>query len=364
MADPDLLDQQIDQHRRDLRTDKLDITYGELGSMYQDGELKIDPEYQRLFRWSPNKKAGFIESLLLGIPSPAIFVAETDKGVWELVDGLQRLSTVLEFMGMLRDADGEPLPPSTLVRPSRRSKLPDLDGMTFNGLTLRSRLSIKRASCRVEVLKIGSSAQAKYDLFERLNTGGEPLTDQEIRNCIFRASSPTLMNKIDELAQFSAFAESLWLSDDQQESKFDRGLVMRFFALKNGLDDFHHEVESFITDFFREVVSGVRAFDLERESQVFRDTFNALSAAMPLDTWRHYRQGGHRGGFSVYVFEAIAISVGQNLERIRALRPEDLGKRILALKQDSQFLANTGGGANSRSKLRGRIEAGQRVLAA
>jgi hypothetical protein len=364
MANPTLLDQQIDEHRRDLRTDKLDITYGELASMYQDSELRIDPEYQRLFRWSPNKKAGFIESLLLGIPAPAIFVAETDKGVWELVDGLQRLSTVLEFMGFLRDASGGSVPPSTLVRPSRRSKLPDLEGMTFENLTLRSRLSLKRASCRVEVLKVGSSVQAKYDLFERLNTGGEPLTDQEIRNCIFRASSPMLMDKIDELAQFPIFADSLSLSDNQQESKFDRGLVMRFLALKNGIEDFHHEVESFITDFFREVVNGERDFDIAQESQIFRDTFSALGAAMPLDLWRHYRQDSHRGGFSVYVFEAIAISAGQQIERVRALKPEELGKRILLLKQDPQFLANTGGGANSRSKLRGRIEAGHRILAA
>lgn len=364
MADPDLLDQQIDEHRRDLRTDKLDITYGELSSMYQDKELIIDPEYQRLFRWTQNKKSGFIESLLLGIPAPAIFVAETDKGIWELVDGLQRLSTVLEFMGVLRDANSDPVPASTLVRPSRRSKLAELEGMTFEGLTLRSRLSLKRASCRVEVLKIGSSTQAKYDLFERLNTGGEPLTEQEIRNCIFRASSPELMNRVDELAQCPDFSDNLGLSDNQQESKFDRGLVMRFFALKNGLDDFHHEVESFITDFFREVVQGERAFDLERESEVFRETFRLIAAAMPNDIWRHYRSGSHRGGFSVYVFEAIAISIGQQIDTVASMRPEQLNERIMALKTDSEFLANTGGGANSRSKLRGRIDAGHRIFSA
>ncbi|MEM9460589.1 MAG: DUF262 domain-containing protein, partial [Myxococcota bacterium] len=287
-----------------------------------------------------------------------------DKGIWELVDGLQRLSTVLEFMGVLRDASAEPVAPSTLVRPSRRSKLSELEGMTFENLPLRSRLSLKRASCRVEVLKIGSSIQAKYDLFERLNTGGEPLTEQEIRNCIFRASNPALMNRVDELAQFSPFADNLGLSDNQQESKYDRGLVMRFFALKNGLDDFHHEVESFITDFFREVIQGERKFELEVESKIFRDTFDLLGAAMPIDTWRHYRNGSHRGGFSVYVFEAIAISIGQNIESVAKMKPAELEKRIMKLKTDPKFLANTGGGANSRSKLRGRIEAGHDILSA
>lgn len=236
--------------------------------------------------------------------------------------------------------------------------------MKFSELTLRSRLSLKRASCRVEVLKVGSSVDAKYDLFERLNTGGEPLTEQEIRNCIFRASSPDLMNKVDTLAQNPDFADNLGLSENQQESKFDRALVMRFFALKNGLNDFHHEVETFITDFFREVVRGDRDFNIERESQIFAETFKAIGDAMPLDTWRHYRNGKHRGGgFSVYVFEAVAIGVGRAIEEKRPLNPEELKTRILALKEDKSFLDNTGGGANSQRKLRGRIEAGRKILA-
>lgn len=121
MVNPELLDQEIDEQRRDLRTDKLDITYGELASMYQDKELLIDPEYQRLFRWGTPKKSGFIESLLLGIPTPAIFVAETDKGVWELVDGLQRISTMLEFMGVLRTVDNEIVPQAHCKSPGEQS---------------------------------------------------------------------------------------------------------------------------------------------------------------------------------------------------------------------------------------------------
>src|SRR4051812_28863839 len=100
------LDAQIDIERNNLRTDKIDLSYGELASMYERQELIITPEYQRLFRWDADKQANFIESLLLGFPVPAIFVAEGDNGVWELVDGLQRISTVFEFMGVRKDTEG------------------------------------------------------------------------------------------------------------------------------------------------------------------------------------------------------------------------------------------------------------------
>jgi len=93
------IDQEIEAGRNDIRTDKLDISYGELSNLYANEELIIRPEFQRLFRWSSTQKTRFIESILLGFPTPTIFVAEDATGVWELVDGLQRVSTVLEFMG-------------------------------------------------------------------------------------------------------------------------------------------------------------------------------------------------------------------------------------------------------------------------
>ncbi len=129
------LDEEIAGGRNDIRTDKLDISYGELANLYANQELKIRPEYQRLFRWSSTQKTRFIESVLLGFPTPAIFVAEDDKGVWELVDGLQRVSTILEFMGELKDAEGSPVAPSQLVKPERKPRLPSIEGSRFNDLS-------------------------------------------------------------------------------------------------------------------------------------------------------------------------------------------------------------------------------------
>jgi hypothetical protein len=138
------LDERIDRLRSDIRTDKLDITFGELANMYESGELVINPAYQRLFRWKRVQRTRFIESLLLGIPTPAIFVAETQDGVWELVDGLQRVSTVFEFMGVLKDPDGTPV---------RASRLREIEGATIPGLGGKSykRFVRRNATVRIDV---------------------------------------------------------------------------------------------------------------------------------------------------------------------------------------------------------------------
>lgn len=96
-----LLEQAVSDERKRLSSDRLDISFGELINLYKNKELIIRPEYQRLFRWSHKQRTALIESILLSIPIPPIFVAEDKNGVWELVDGLQRVSTFISFFGDL-----------------------------------------------------------------------------------------------------------------------------------------------------------------------------------------------------------------------------------------------------------------------
>ena len=97
--------EQVEASRKEIRADRMDMSFGEIMNMYDEGELIISPEFQRAFRWGRDKQTKFIESLILGIPIPPIFVAETKGNVWELVDGLQRISTVLSFFGKLNDRE-------------------------------------------------------------------------------------------------------------------------------------------------------------------------------------------------------------------------------------------------------------------
>jgi uncharacterized protein with ParB-like and HNH nuclease domain len=90
-----VLQNEIDSAQRAVKTDAYQMSVGEIVNMYKDAELIINPNFQRLFRWEAGQKSKLIESMLLGIPLPPIFVFEKEDSKWELIDGLQRISTIL-----------------------------------------------------------------------------------------------------------------------------------------------------------------------------------------------------------------------------------------------------------------------------
>lgn len=162
------LETEIRNSAREIATDSYDMSVGELINIYRDGELVVSPEFQRLFRWTPFQKSHLIESLLIGVPIPSIFVFELDDGRWELIDGLQRVSTILEFVGILRDADGRLYPPSVM---EGTRYLPALEGVSWDGLPNKSvsigsasQIAIKRARVSIQILRKTSDEKAKYDL--------------------------------------------------------------------------------------------------------------------------------------------------------------------------------------------------------
>jgi len=100
------LEKELEKARQEIVSDGYDMSVGEIMNLYKDKEIVINPAFQRFFRWEPYQKTRFIESLLLGIPIPPIFVFQNPGGEWELIDVLQRLSTIFEFVGILRLPDG------------------------------------------------------------------------------------------------------------------------------------------------------------------------------------------------------------------------------------------------------------------
>ena len=212
------LHEQIDTARHQIVSDGYEMSIGELVNLYRDEELTIDPNYQRLFRWTAFQKSRFIESLLLGIPVPPIFVFQKPDGVWELIDGLQRTSTVLEFVGALKDADGTSVSPSRL---EGTDLVPALAGVCWEAadeedvksLPTAQRLELKRARFRVEILKKESDENAKFELFQRLNTGGSILSEQEVRNCVLVMSNQEYFDWLQKLATSRTFNGTVPLTE-------------------------------------------------------------------------------------------------------------------------------------------------------
>jgi hypothetical protein len=352
------LDEEIALARREIVSDGYDMSVGELINLYRDNEIRIHPEFQRLFRWDQTRKTRFIESLLLALPLPPIFVYQGEDGVWELIDGLQRLSTILEFVGVLRDQTGEPRPSTTLegtrFLPSLVDKKWEPSENEDNGIGTSLQLQIKRARMRVEILKQESDPQAKYELFQRLNTGGQNLSEQEIRNCVGVMLNPAFQTWIVTQANNTAFRTVI----SQTETAIDRQshveLVVRFLsfrhiAYRNGLD-----VHEYLDDALVRLATDTD-FDTEAETLVFTRTFECLNHALGESAFKRWNGTEFTGKFLMSVFEVVSLGVSRNIEAIVALGEEPskafIRERCIALWQDETFTRSSGAGVRGTSRL-------------
>ena len=263
------LQEEITKARSEIKTDAYPMSIGEFTNLYNDGELDIHPEFQRFFRWTDFQKSRFIESLLLGIPVPPIFVAQNDKGIWDVVDGLQRLSTILEFLGILRDEEDNVKPALTL---QATKYLPSLNGKRWDdpeepdrSLDPAQRLYIKRAKLDVSIILRESDEKAKYELFQRLNTGGSPLSEQEVRNCIIVMMDRTFYPWLRNFAGLESFKNTVALTDRAISEQYDMELALRFLILRTMSQERLskvNDVNEFLTD---EMVALLTQQDIDRE---------------------------------------------------------------------------------------------------
>ena len=293
-----LLEDVVAKKRNTLKTDRLDMSFGELMSMYEDQELYITPEYQRAFRWSNFQQTRFIESVLLGIPIPPIFVAEDDDGKWEVVDGLQRISTIFSFFGLLEDL---PLKNNSILTQGEMIK--ELDGLTIETLPIKLKTTMKRSVCRIEIVKWDSQEDIRYELFNRLNTGSSPLSEQEIRNCIFRAYPIDLNQVLRDISELDVFENFISPSANKKEQMFLEELTLRFFAFKYLNDEFRTTVPQFLTEFMKDVSKGDIPFDLEKEKLQFIDLITILNEKYGKKLFRP------KGNFSLHIFDSIAYAL-------------------------------------------------------
>lgn len=258
---------EIESAKRTVSTDSYQMSVGEIVNMYKDKEIIINPIFQRLFRWDLSQKSKFIESLLIGIPIPSIFVYETPNGTWELVDGLQRVSTLLEFMGLLYDHAGAKAKPSILEAtkylPSLYNvvweKTPEITDVPVDEqveLPKDLQIAIRRSRLGVEILKRPSDAHTKYDLFQRLNGGGSIATPQELRNCIMVMVSEPFFNRMKTLAAHEQFRKLLQLSEEQPENLRDIEYLTRFFVYRFIEYDGKLDVEEYVDDGIIKIAEG------------------------------------------------------------------------------------------------------------
>lgn len=348
---------EIQKYRQEIKSERMDMSFGEIINMYRDREIIISPEYQRAFRWDQQRQSDFIESILLGIPFPSIFVATNSDGKWELIDGLQRVSTVLSFFNELKDENGNPYPKNGL-KLVEGSMLKELKDITIDTLPLEYKLQIKRTPCRVEIILKESEFKMRYELFKRLNTGGEGLSRQEIRNCIFRGLDSRYSEFVAELSQNSTFREIVNISVSNEEKMYYEELVLRYLTLKNkGTRYSQANIQDYMDDYLE---SQCKEFDdakIQADKELFFDIMKLLKNLKEQNIFKLGKRY-----FTTSMYDAIMLSLSENTIKLKELDIDQLSKNIEILKENNDFNKYVGSASSNPTSITNKVKIAKKVL--
>ena len=348
------LQDEIVERSSKIFRDAYQMSIGELINIYRDGEMDIHPEFQRVFRWSESQKTRLIESIMLNIPIPSIFVSQNDEGVWDVIDGVQRLSTIFQFVGIFKDEDNNEIDPLIL---QKTDYLPSFEGMMWENIddpdksfTKEQQLAFKRARIDVIIVKKESDPNTKYELFQRLNTGGSKLSDQEVRNCLMIMTNREFYVFLDSLSKNEDFNECITKTDRKEDEQFKLELILRLLiAVKMNLEDTsnYNDLKELID---RETIKLIETFqtqDYEIVKDKFNRTFKLLNKLLGEDSFKKYTDEKHKGAFLVAAFQGIASGVYLNIDYVEHIDSDVMTDKIRKFYDEEIYIESTKKGARA-----------------
>ena len=285
----------IVDHDAKVIIEKFDRSLHEFHRWYQKGKLIVDPEWQRQYVWDRTRASRLIESFLIDLPIPVVYLSQNDEGNYEVIDGLQRLTSVFDFF------EGK-------YKLQKLEILPELNGLTFGELEDRKQSKLEDSSLRTFELSASTDKDLLFVTFQRLNTGGVRLNEMEIRNCLFRGK---LNDLIKELSETPEFVESIDQKNLEKRMQ-DRFMVLRFLAFyertymkaKKGL-------KKFLNEFF-ETYQNPSDEKIAEFRKAFKDAASVGRSVFGNRAYRIRKTGARAGEWAprvnVAVFQTIAVS--------------------------------------------------------
>lgn len=300
------------------------------------GDFEI-PKYQREFTWEDTRKSKFIESILMGLPIPFLFFWENPKtGNLEIVDGVQRLKTIEEFIN--KDyVIGE------------LEELSLLCGFRFKDLPIPRQKKIKNRSIRGIILNEHTDEQSRFDLFERINTGSKIANKAEVRR---GALGGEFLNLVMELAKNEDFIKLAPVSQKQLKEREREELVTRFFAYSDGLEEYQDRVSSFLYNYTKKMNNyfNEKPSEIENYRRRFITMMNFVSSNF---TWGFRRtKAGKVTPRSR--FESIAIGSYLALKENPNMADQKIETDEWLFSEEFKKIIGSDG-ANAKAKLLGRI---------
>ncbi|MET4483133.1 DUF262 domain-containing protein [Bradyrhizobium sp. F1.13.3] len=331
----------------DISVSPSDPTLELLSQQVKRGDIVI-PFYQRLFVWKIEQASKLIESFLMGLPVPQVFLYVNEEGLLEVIDGQQRIKSVTYFFeGYFGEPDSQNR--REIFKLKGLSERSEYNGKTFAELSPRDQRKLRNSTLRainIKQLKPSRRNDSVFHIFERLNTGGTQLKPQEIRNAVYRGR---IVEELRALSANAGWRKMLGITRPDRNQK-DIELVLRLFSLFQIWDDY----EKPMLKYLNQQMDDNRHFSSER-SEEFKDRFPDVVKVVNKAIERPFRP---RGVLNSAVLEAVMVTLLEN----PAITSSQLEERYPALLADKRFNETTRGGTTDTSILKTRLEIARKIL--
>lgn len=310
-----------------IRITTKSFTLREVVDQINDGDIDLSPDFQREYVWKGRQRTRLIESILLGIPLPAFYFNQAEDGAYQVVDGVQRLSTIALFM---RDRH--------ILTKEDLEYLSDLNGLTYSALDTGSLRRFRSTQIVVHVIEPQTPDEVKYDIFNRVNTLGSPLSPQEIRHAMSRHRSREFVGRLAESQAFDDATEHQywrklpngeWVRDSGRMT--NRELALRFCAFRSNTVEYYRQfssLDAFLMDFTKRIDGVVEnSIPTDQLDALEKDFTRAMTAAYAVLGPAAFRRwpidAARRGPINRAVFEAQANALADyELDALEAKKAE------------------------------------------
>lgn len=328
MDEKQVADLQIKKMQKQIDYDTKDFTVELLIAKFKKKDFFI-PSYQRDFVWQTKNKTLFLESIFLGLPIPFMFFADCDNGKQEIIDGAQRMQTLVEFY-------------NNKLQLSGLKKLTKLNGFYFKDLSDAQQRKFLNKALRIIVLEEDTPTASRQDLFYRINTTGMKANDSEIR----RGSYPgPFTDFIEKCSKYEAFVELCPMSKDRIKRHERFEFVLRFFAYLNNYENFGHTVNEFLDEY---LINNLVDFDESAFSADFTNMVSFVTENFPFG----FAKTKKAKATPRVRFEAISVGVALALRE----KPDLKINSVDWLDSDEFKEYTTSDASNNEGKLKVRVE--------
>ncbi len=340
-----------------IKIDARQITIDLVLNRIKFGEIELSPEFQRASDiWNDKAKSRLIESMLIRIPLPAFYIDATDENRWVVIDGQQRLTAIKQFVLDNNDntnGDGD----SNGFKLSNLEFLTQFDGKSYQEIPRNYQRRINETQITIYLIEKGTPDELKFNIFRRINTGGLPLSSQEIRHAINQGKSTKFLEKLAKSEEFTKATANV-IKDKRM---VDREIVLRFLAFKITpfLQYSSKELDTFLNNTMK-TMNSMNDIQLDTLENDFLKAMTSATYLFGNDAFRKRldRKAG-RSPFNKALFEIWSVNLSLlNSEQIAILksRKDIIIDEFILLNKDRIFIDSISEGTGSAARVKYRFK--------